>query len=613
MIWNLENISSTVNSAEISIGKYIADQSIPAFVDSSVFRVGIIGGGPKGLFALDNLLNSLASQHVEEEIQIFWFNSDINFGCGPNFDPNQPDYLLINTCIGQVDAWSRVEVGIFDDDLPDLVRWIAKNNSTSEQVQATDFASRALVGRYLQEVTSILIHSVPPQVRLFLMVNTVLGIKENGEFTLNLCSGNFQFPMNNILLTTGHCYSNPSLITGMAKNSSYWSNTYITDAWKLDQLEKIGYGNLVGIAGMGLTFIDIALHLTEGRGGIFDESGDYQPSGNEPIIFPFSRSGQPILPRSAAFGSKKYKLRFLNKDWLENILDISIYRKVDFSKEILPVLEREISYAYYSTLLGTENLKAINLFISACAPDERFDMHHLLFGRIGNGENRHESVTDFLKNAMTEALKGEKNSPLIAAMAVWREAVPLIGEIYAHGGLSGVSHRELDVALLGALNRTSFGPPVENMQKILALAKVGIIRFDLGEQVEVSVLTKEKFHLTSGNKVQPVDFLIDARVARPKMENDNSSLYRQLLEANLIEPYSNEGYMPGCVSMDPFGQTTVRLKNSAALFFYGSNTEGVLLDNDSLSRIRNNLASHWAKFTMNQFFNKKHIQNELSF
>jgi hypothetical protein len=218
-----------------------------------------------------------------------------------------------------------------------------------------------------------------------------------------------------------------------------------------------------------------------------------------------------------------------------------------------------------------------------------------------------------LELAVAEARKGESSSPLIAAMAVWREAVPLLGEIYAHGGLTGNSQQYLDNVLLGALNRTSFGPPIENMEKIIALAKAGFIRFDFGEETQLSVAGQDRFQLTSGEIVQTVDFLIDARVARPQIGHDNSPLYRQLLDANLVEPYSNEGYLPGCVSMDFNGQTTVRPSNSPALFFYGSNTEGVLLDNDSLSRTRNNLSTNWAEFTRNQFINKKHIQNELSF
>ncbi|MFN3997353.1 FAD/NAD(P)-binding protein [Algoriphagus sp.] len=611
MIWNSKNISSQINQAETFIDEYIFSQSLPDFADKSIFRTGIIGGGPKGLYALDTLLNSLATVDLEEAIEIYWFNEGTNFGCGPNFDPHQPDYLLINTCIGQIDAWNRDTEESVDTDFPNLVQWLKSMTTCSSHVRPTDFASRALVGRYLQEVACRVIKSVPAHVKLFLLVDSVQEIKECDGFRLRLSRGEFPFPMDNILMTTGHCYSNSCLIND--GENFLQSKTYFSGVWTADRLDSIEPGSRVGIAGMGLTFIDISLHLTEGRGGAFVENGDYIPSGREPIIYPFSRSGQPILPRTAAFGSGRYQLQFLNKEWLQEFRKDHDLRKVDFFEEILPLIEREISFAYYRTLIGTANPEAIDIFLSDIHPSEKFDLHRLLFGMIEGGGNRHQTILDFLENVVIKSKQGELNSPLLAAMAVWREAVSLVGEVYSHGGLTGDSQRKLDHSLLGAFNRTSFGPPVENMKKILALAKAGIIQFDVGAGVEVTINSQNGYVLTSGKATQNIDFLIDARVARPQIEKENSPLYRQLLETNLIEPYSNEGYLPGCVSMDISGQTTVNSPNSPAIFFYGSNTEGVLLDNDSLSRTRNNLAKPWAEFALNQFIKLKYTQNELSF
>lgn len=613
MIWNSENITSPLNQAETFIAEYISSQSLPDFADKSIFRAGIIGGGPKGLYALDTLLSSLASLDLEDAIEIYWFNEASNYGCGPNFDPHQPEYLLINTCIGQVDAWNRDSKESFDTDFPNLVQWLKQLTSCSAHVRPTDFASRALVGRYLQEVACRVIKSVPAHVKLYLLVDSVKEIKESDGFRLKLSTEEFPFLMDNILLTTGHCYSNSSLIKDGKNEVTPAHKSYFSGVWTAGQLDRIEPGSSVGIAGMGLTFIDIALHLTEGRGGVLDENGGYIASGKEPIIYPFSRSGQPILPRAAAFGSGRYQLQFLNNDWLQEIRKVLVQRKVDFFEEILPLIEKEISFAYYRTLLGTANPKAIEIFVSDMDSAEKFDLRRLLFGMIEDGENRHQSVMNSLEFAMIESKQGELNSPLLAAMAVWREAVSVVGEIYSHGGLTGNSQRKLDHSLLGAFNRTSFGPPVENMKKILALAKSGIIQFDIGKGVEVTVDSQNRYLLTSGTTVRNVDFLIDARVARPQIENENSPLYKQLLEDKLIEPYVNEGYLPGSVSMSITGQTTVNPPNSPAIFFYGSNTEGVLLDNDSLSRTRNNLAKPWAEFALNQIIKIKYTQNELSF
>jgi uncharacterized NAD(P)/FAD-binding protein YdhS len=55
----------------------------------------------------------------------------------------------------------------------------------------------------------------------------------------------------------------------------------------------------VAVAGMGLVGFDVLTALTVGRGGTFEDVGDrkrYVPSGREPTIYLYSRSGCPTAP-----------------------------------------------------------------------------------------------------------------------------------------------------------------------------------------------------------------------------------------------------------------------------------------------------------------------------
>ncbi|WP_111671024.1 FAD/NAD(P)-binding protein [Algoriphagus litoralis] len=613
MIWKKSDMIADVNQAGDFLSDYCVANVPSKKPKPNVFKIGIVGGGPKGLYALDCLVKALNKADFPPSVEIYWFNSSDNFGAGPNFDPKQPDYLLINTCIAQVDGWIRQDGKEDHSNHLNLLAWITKNKSTNKQVQAADYASRALVGCYLQDVAAKVIGSISFPVRLFLCVETIQQIRYEGTFVLKGSTGELPFRLDNILLTTGHCYSNPSLISTGSSIDKKPNDSYLSDIWKREQLAPIPPNSRVGIAGMGLTFIDIVLHLTEGRGGVFTENGEYLPSGNEPLVFPFSRSGQPILPRSAAWDSHHYRLFFLTEDWLKSMLEQQAIRKIDFIKEVLPILECEVTFAYYSTLLGTRNLSRVNSFCENLPDSEKFDLDRLLFGLVSEKSDRHSAVIRFFDETVMEASKGEQKSPLLAAMAVWREAVPLLGQLYSQGGFTGESQRYLDCKLLGALNRTSFGPPIQNIKKIIALVREGIIRFGLGKEVRVTGHDSGKFLLTSKEQSLQVDYLIDARVARPRMDTKNSSLYQHLEEANLAEPFSNEGYHPGSVSMDKKGQSTVFSPQSPPLFFYGSNTEGVYLENDSLSRTRNNLARPWAKFIINQLSKQNSFHDELSF
>jgi hypothetical protein len=76
---------------------------------------------------------------------------------------------------------------------------------------------------------------------------------------------------------------------------------------------------------MGLTLVDAALSLTEGRGGRFVRKEvsrrlAYRPSGDEPVnIDPFSRRGLPMLPRGAHYGPSKTPLRIFTQEKIEEI------------------------------------------------------------------------------------------------------------------------------------------------------------------------------------------------------------------------------------------------------------------------------------------------------
>ena len=57
----------------------------------------------------------------------------------------------------------------------------------------------------------------------------------------------------------------------------------------------------VAVSGMGLVAVDVVTALTIGRGGEFVENGDglrYRPSGREPRLQLFCRSGLPFTAKS---------------------------------------------------------------------------------------------------------------------------------------------------------------------------------------------------------------------------------------------------------------------------------------------------------------------------
>lgn len=592
MIWKQQHISTEARGAKNHIEEYICEAN--AFIGKEHIdekRIGIVGGGPKGLYALERLLNNINESRNKTPIQIIWFNQTSDFGSGNNYQVSQPDNLLINYCIGNIDAWLRDEVNNTVNEQLSLTDWIKKHNITDVDVAPTDFASRALVGCYLQDVLKQILSSIPNETTLNLIVEEVKAIKYENHFLVGFANTAITMELDYVLMTTGHCYQNTPPFIGEI------TDKYFPSAYPVHHLDAIPARASVGVLGLGLTWVDICLQLTEGRGGVFDDNGKYQASGKEPMIYPFSRSNLPIQPRDAIFGTRRYQLRKTTVDDLLTLLDERSDRQIDFQHEVYPIIEKEIQFAYYSTLLQTKNESIITAYQQSIPEAELFTFQKLLFPEIDTSDaDRHVNTINYIADIVERAEVGELNDPYMAAAAVWREATPLIGRIYNFGGLTPASQEYLDQKIWSACCRTSFGPPIANMRKMLALAEAGIIQFSIAPQSSVQFdQSKDEFIVGTSSTRKTLSYLIDGRIARSKPGQTNTSLYRNLGDEQLVTAYRNGNYELGCIDISQDGKAKINGSEiDIPLYFYGTPTEGILFDNDSLSRVRNNLASPWA-------------------
>lgn len=595
MIWKKEHLSAPAKQSPNLISQLITtiDQINNDVRHKGIKRIGIVGGGPKGMYALERLLHTLQQTQCDEPIQVLWFNENPHFGSGNNYSVQQPDNLLINYCIGNIDGWLRDDVNTEVNEQLSLADWVAKHQTTDVEVAPTDFASRALVGYYLQDMLAQLHLSLPNQVALSLIVGAVTDISYTNQFKISLANTDDTLLVDYLLMATGHCYQN---VPPFKVSKDDAPQEYIASAYPVNRLDALPKGRPVAVMGLGLTFIDICLQLTEGRGGVFTESGTYIPSGEEPVIYPFSRTNLPIQPRGPIYGDARYVVRTNTKQALQDLADERADRKIDFQQEVLPILNAEIQFAYYSTLLQSSDEETMERYIDELFADEIFSIDQLLFPKMDSSANQQQVAKTYLDESIKRAEEGELHNPYMAAAAVWRELTPQIGELYNFGGLTAASHAYLDKQLWSACCRTSFGPPIANMKKISALVDAGIIQFAIPPQSQISYdADKRTFQIGNEEEYQTVSYLIDGRIARSEIVRKNSPLYDQLLNRRLIEIFKNDTYQPGCIAIEQDGRTTSTSDNQEIpLYFYGTPTEGILFDNDSLSRVRNNLASPWA-------------------
>ncbi|EPR65318.1 FAD/NAD(P)-binding protein [Cyclobacterium qasimii] len=581
--------------------------------NASTYNIAIVGVGPKGYYAFERLLAQLKAREIQDPIAIHLFNQNKFFAAGNVYRPDQASYLLMNYANKNINSWTDEEPRAIIDETPNFVNWLSKKAQVPESQIGEEFSSRATVGSYLMEGFDRLGNNLPENIRLVKHIRTVTDIEKHGEkFRLYTQEKEEdEFPeFDRILLTTGHLGCG----AGFLEENHFGHSIDFVYPTHL-ALGHIEAGAQVAIKGFGLTSIDAILALTEVRGGQFAGAGSdkltYMPSGKEPDkIFPFSRTGLPMMPRTGTMDIDA-PLFFFREDviaWLKSIKPIS------FEKTILPLIIKECAHSYYSVLFRKYqqeiihhstygfSISQIEAFHKAFPEAERFSWEKLLDPFSNQPTLTHQQVADYIEKLLLEAEKGPEESPLNAAFGTWRRISSGFNEIYSFGGLDAASHRLFDRNYFGLFNRIAYGPPVKNMKKILALAEAGIVDFGFarGSTFEVNESSDAYGFLKGENqKEQAIDYLINARIPRNKDSETPSPLYRSILEKGIGRKFMNASgsiYTPGCMDMDEKGKMIAKdgtVQEGIAL--YGTPTEGLTLDNDTLSRKRNNFASQWAE------------------
>jgi hypothetical protein len=353
---------------------------------------------------------------------------------------------------------------------------------------------------------------------------------------------------------------------------------------------------------MGLVGYDVLAALTIGRGGTFEERSDrtdrlrYVPSGQEPTITLYSRSGAPYCAKSATgvdpYG--QYQPVVCTPEEFAALTNPggSVRRHVDFRAELLPLIFAEMQARYYiqSALLAGGDVASTEVrtvlrqgwvnghyekAVDSLEPRYgRFDPATHLFA----GTDRHYTsaadyqgqVYDMIDDDLTEALR-PGGSPVKAAQEVLRILRDQLRSVIEFGGLSLDSYVEFQSNVRGRINRLEAGVPPMRSQQLLALLDAGVARIPLGPNPEVAACP-DGVRLSSTALDVPTAVTAD-RVVRGYL--DMPSLARS------GSPLLNRLYANGRLTQLSYGDTAV---GSVAINedFHPYDTEGRLQPNLSV-------------------------------
>lgn len=578
------------------------------------YRIGIIGFGPKGFYGFERLVAHLNQNTFYQLIEIHIFNTTEYFAAGDVYRTDQPEYLIMNYANRNINCWSLEEPISNVEETADFVSWLKINGYTN--AAPGDYAPRKVVGDYLIHCFKRVVDSLPKNIKVITHIGSVVNVEKNEKSYLVMGSyrnmGNeFSVDCQNILFTTGH-HSFKSQQTKIINNKNRIDFIYPVD----EKLSSVTANSLVAVKGFGLTAIDAVLTLTEGRGGEFKKNDKgvlkYISSGKEPYkIYPFSRTGLPMVPRNGSPASE-IELQYFSETIVENFKE---NRPISFNCTLLPLIKKEFYFAFYTALFNSHGHQLyFDQDFTVIENQVKFFHEDFPECPVFNWETIVDPFKDepvlssvviqvYLEFLLEEAKRGEDKSPFMAAVAVWRKISPIFNELYSFGGLDAVSHKEFDTYYFGLFNRLSYGPPVKNLRKIVALCKAGLLDFSFAKSASFTENEEcGSFSLKVENGQETsVDFYINATISRAKGKDFENELYQNLKRNKLIVEYENKlntSYKPGCLALNDDGNPiNENGQINPDITFYGTPTEGITFDNDTLSRTRNDFATGWAKQT----------------
>jgi hypothetical protein len=608
----------------------------------STARVSIVGLGPKGLYCLERLVAEFHARPLRHPLHIDVFNRSEHFGAGPIYDPAQPDHILVNNSVGDIDVWRVEDPPIAAGRGPSFLGWYQEAFEPDRPLTGDEYLPRAVVGRYLIDGFRRLIDHLPAGVTASCHVGDVVDIRPNEhgydlEFVAR--SGDTkEIVADKVLLATGHSRLRPGTeqdrYQAFATRSS--GAAFIPFVYPVvESMGSIPAGASVAMQGVGLTFIDGVLELTEGRGGRFLRSANgslsYTASGTEPrSIVAFSRTGLPMTPKACDLPPCPRPLTFFTHSALAELRRRAPDGKLDLDRDIWPLFELEMERRYYGVVMGTgdalEQLetcgndprtmrRVIEAYLRSHPDQERFDYQQALDPvgdrRFGSGTQFAAFVERYMEQEIARARLGETGCGVKAALGIWYDVRQTLGSVLQFGGLTPESHRKLIEYYYPRLKRVAFGPPIVNIEKLLALVRAGLLDFTVARSP--SVLTDEAggcFELRCEEipgAVARATVLVDARYPSTDIPRDATRLYRNLRRRGMVRAYENRAtvpaqyaYSPGAIDMTEGSRFLIDGKGAVNedIAVIGIPTEGNLVG--SLTLARDEYAATWAAEVMKQ-------------
>jgi uncharacterized NAD(P)/FAD-binding protein YdhS len=553
------------------------------FARATMSEFAIVGLGSWGLCVLERTvhragqINTSVRVHVIEPGQLG----------GGVYSVAQPDYLILNNPCGQLSLYAAPDgdsdpayaVGLYEWAVRTGYRRVGyeyKIGSEGETILATDFLPRRLMGEYLAWFYETLVANAPSNLEIVRHYTTVSDIvpEIGGRETVLLDNGS-QISVDHVVLTSGHTLNEEPVRDA--------SDIRYLRPYPVEHFDSlVGPGEPMAIAGMGLVGYDLITSLTIGRGGTYKEDGDrlhYVPSGREPDIYFYSRSGVPYCAK-AVHGvdpTGDYQPIMCTPQAFREMTNPSgspLRRRVDFRNDLLPLLyaEMQARYLIHSAFLrgGPSSASLVREVLEtnwlSGTFDRAVDRLEPTYGRFDPAStvfadvNAHFDSSDAYQGHITRMIETDLDqalapggSPVKAAQEVTRILRDQMRGVIEFGGLSMQSFIDFQSNIRGRINRLEAGPPAVRSQQLLGLLDVGVVRIPFGPHPELTagddgVVTIRSTTLARSMEAT-VRHVVRGHLDLPSLARSSSPLLSRLYTKGRLTQFSYGGTSVGSVAI----------------------------------------------------------------
>lgn len=529
----------------------VIPRSTVTAVNIDPYTFGIVGMGPRGSYALECLIASLVDSPHLSRVRLVLFDDATYVGAGPVYDLDQPESNWINISERALELDGRPGLdlgGVCIDAFPSYHEWAGPPREDWPADLADSFPPRAQLGEYLHARAKTLIGPLVEAGVATFVEQRVRQVSEvDGRWSIRDGHGQ-EWTADDVLLTIGHqpTAADDQIIEWRETVGSAADAVLFTDPYPIepivDHARTLDGEITVAIRGYGLAMMDVVRGLAVSFGEfVGSEAGDgelvyRQTSGGQLRMVPFSLDGLPMGPKpltpadDALFAPTDEELTRLGEALRHRHVQVIATGDELLIDAIVPVVAR-----VFSELPRPH----------ADAPTGIDELESLMTAWLRDPGTEHPSLHDHsapplsvLRDLVSMAVGDSAVSVDYCLGQVWRHCHPTI--------YSSLSHNDLDDDALAAtislderIKRYSFGPPVESLRQLCALAAAGVLQLDVVDDPDIECTT-EGWVLSSNGRAIAASAMVDSVLDGPRLDNVVAPIITDLLGESLIRPVHDE-------------------------------------------------------------------------